>query len=809
MGVFSKNHNPETTIKRNVVDMSNINHLTFNMGQIVPVFCKPVLNGDTVDIDLRHGLSFPPTYFPNQNKIRLDFHAFYCRDRNSYNEYKNFQSNNLPKDAKGMPYQDFSVITDELRNMYKDGGLADYMNVPTHFYGKKGTRLGFPPSGKSPRFFYHTVAAGSDEGINIYKHITSSRRPGRFTDLYPEDSVAYAPTHPGDRYFVHPRLSDGTEFHVSFTPSMISNGTAVSAKDITFIVLDGPRFTMPDLVGFPMSVRLGDFFSDGFFNAREQYSPLTIIPCVFGVDFPRNKQHLLCLGQSVVMDESDLSPYSVSELVFDDWSVFKEEDLMSFSYFVLGFMVIAPVITHTDNTGGHPTVVVDKQFSFDSTDFKESFPTSFEAAHDYDFQFADTNFVVNPFAPQKFGAPGDDPSQKPWQPLNTLCFRAYEQVYNAFFRDDRNNPMMLNGQPVYDVYCRSTDGGADKNAYPIYYRNWEQDAFTTALPSPQQGKAPLVGIVDSSTAIVSDPDTGKVYTAHMSQSEDGEMLDVKFTETNQDNTPIPTAQARSLVSLATSGISINDFRNVNALQRFLELNMMRGRKYKDVIEARWGVNISYAELDMPEFIGGSSSIIESYQVNQTTDVSDRSPLGAFAGQMASRGGSRHRIHHYCDETGFILIVASVVPVPVYTQSLPPHFTRFDILDFYQPEFGHIGLQPVKNSVVAPLQFCMQSQSGDLNGTFGYQRAWYDYLSSMDEAHGMMRNNMRDYLMYRKFSGQPKLSEDFLLVKPEDCDNIFSVQTDAYGNSLDKIFGIVVINAKFRRPIPLYGVPRLE
>ena len=72
-------------------------------------------------------------------------------------------------------------------------------------------------------------------------------------------------------------------------------------------------------------------------------------------------------------------------------------------------------------------------------------------------------------------------------------FRAYEFVYNAYYRDIRNNPFVVNGRPVYNKWLPTMKGGADRTPYKLHQCNWERDFLTTAVPNPQQGaNAPLV-----------------------------------------------------------------------------------------------------------------------------------------------------------------------------------------------------------------------------------------------------------------------------------------------------------------------------
>ena len=46
-------------------------------------------------------------------------------------------------------------------------------------------------------------------------------------------------------------------------------------------------------------------------------------------------------------------------------------------------------------------------------------------------------------------------------------FRAYESVYNAYYRDIRNNPFIVNGRPVYNKWLPNMKGGADTTLHEL------------------------------------------------------------------------------------------------------------------------------------------------------------------------------------------------------------------------------------------------------------------------------------------------------------------------------------------------------
>lgn len=383
--------------------------------------------------------------------------------------------------------------------------------------------------------------------------------------------------------------------------------------------------------------------------------------------------------------------------------------------------------------------------------------------------------------------------------ISALPFRAYEQIYNAFYRDDRNNPY-LTPDGIYDpnVFLPTTAGGVDDSDYDIRYRNWEQDFLTTAQKSPQYGPAPLVGISASGVATFEASDGSRI-SSRLSVGEDGETI-ASFTTTSN-----PSVN-RSLVELASSGISINDLRGVNSLQRFLETNIRRGLRYRDQVFAHTGVDVGYDELDMPEFIGSIVQNVDTSQVNQTSSSEGSDPLGSYAGQLSCVGGGSS-LQKYCDENGYIMAILSVCPVPCYGQLLPKHFLKTDDpLDFYDSAFAYLGNQPVSYNEVCPLQAITIGQKP--SATFGYQKAWYDYMSMQDSVHGQFRTTMRPYVLTRMFSQLPTLNADFLTVKPEQLNDVFSI-SEINGQPIDTILGQIYFDCTAERRIPKYAVPRLE
>lgn len=376
------------------------------------------------------------------------------------------------------------------------------------------------------------------------------------------------------------------------------------------------------------------------------------------------------------------------------------------------------------------------------------------------------------------------------QPISALRPRCYESIYNAFYRDSRNNPLFVNGVAQYNTYLPSNEGGVDEFVYSLHKRNWELDPFTSCVASPQQGVAPLVGFSNNGDLVYQNEDGTESIIAELNGT--GEIDSVKVTQALKQ-------LSAGFDSLASSGISINDFRNVNAYQRWKETNLRRGLKYKDQIKARWGVDIKESLLDMPEFIGGFSIDVDVNTISSTVDQ-DVKPLGSYAGQMSAFGKTENDINCYCDDYGFIMAIVSIVPTPCYSSIVPKDFFKFNPLDYFAPEFDTIGMQPVLYKELVGVH----SQVGNYaNEVFGYQRPWYEYLYNVDEVHGQFRTDLFNFIMNREFVEKPKLGPAFTTIDYRDLNNPFV--TD-FG---DKFLGQIYFKIEAKRPISKVSIPSIH
>lgn len=727
---------------RNSFDLSYSNHLTFGFGQLIPCLCKEVIPGDSFVIDAALGLRFMPLAFPIQSKVRAHVHFFYQRTKNLWKDFQDFIYGNdkLQNRTLVPPYISFGPSSTRNLSLLETCSLGDYLGLPTVRYSSSVSKAG-------GKFDYRNAGTNSVfefpfKGSNgtAVQPVPSISNVGFFTAtaLQPLSAVSSG-------------APDGT---VSY-PNRAKYGLAMFYGNLSLSQLMYPgtaRFT----VDFPSGWQF-DGSNTGFAVFKRSDSGNS--PLLVGTASVERVSQIGSDGSEFFTRVTFSFEYSdfVSDLVDPTWDSSK----------TLPFYV--GVWSKFMTVGATPTLIQE---------LSPASHVSVDAVSD-----------VN----------GSPLTRTADYHISALPFRCYESIYNAFYRDNRNNPFKSRVQgnviPVYNQYIPTDNGGADSTNYGIYNRNWELDQFTSAVQSPQQGVAPLVGI--SSLGKVTVNYDGTDYSFDTETADDADTITkVNVTEN------VPDAVARSLVNIATSGISINDFRNVNAYQRWLETNIRRGLKYKDQTLARWGVEPADSTLDMPEFIGGFSVDVDINTVTNTNGSGDV-PLGDYAAQATAFGGSKHKIRHYCDQHGFIMAIVSVVPVPVYSQLLPKMFLRESALDYYSPEFGQIGMQAIPYRELCPIELLgADGYTVKPTDVFGYQRPWYEYIYSNDEAHGLFRTDFNQFLLSRTFGAPPTLGPDFLTIKESSLNDVFTVK------NRNSILGMIRFNIEAKRPIPSVSVPSL-
>lgn len=763
-------------LSRTAYDMSFQNNLTLRYGRLTPFMCKEVIPGDGVRINPELGLNFLPMVFPVQTRIYAKMYFFYVRNRAIHDGFKEFITN-TPDNTEEIPYIDWPNSPVSLEH----GSLADYLGIPTSIdsmveVSRQRFNCNVLPlfdiqdqNGDYFRFFNRVF--NSETGLNVY---------GFESDVYYALSGSFI------------NISDP----FSNADSSVNSAMINSLSDLT-------RWRPSDDLGSVSAVRDNRFVN---------------IPFTF-------QNTAISYNTGGVISLTLVCPTNPSEDSYSDGGQFAFACFYSNGQFDV---ITNPMNWSVTNSSvdGTSTIVMNFPFAFyeryfSRPDFLGFSICKFAARNSnvgplqdsflYSF-IKDNDLPISEFVLQS-GPRIEDLSVVNWLDrsasaspiyngdlkISALPFRAYESIYNAYFRNQNVDRFMINGAPKYNQFVTTKAGGADNTPYDFFNVNWERDFLTTCLPEPQQGDAPLVGVTGTGSFVFDNGD-GTTSTVIPTYGNDG-----RLTGISQYDPEAPESALKRVLQYVSAGMSINDFRNCNSLQRYLEENMIHGYRYKDLMKAHYGEDIHYNELDMPEYIGGVSRIVNMDKILNNNASGDK-PLGDFAGlaSMFSSAEKSPTISCHCDEHGFIIGLVCIMPVPVYTQVLPKHFLKHHFLDYYNPKFANIGYQPVSYSEITPNEKYAAEGVDGLSDTFGYQRPWYDYLGSIDEAHGLFRGQLENYVLRRKFAQSPVLGHDFISMDNSSLNNVF-----ASNEQTDKILGQIYLNITMKRRIPRFNVPRLE
>lgn len=343
--------------------------------------------------------------------------------------------------------------------------------------------------------------------------------------------------------------------------------------------------------------------------------------------------------------------------------------------------------------------------------------------------------------------------------VNALPFRAYNLIYNEFYRDE---------DLIDPISFTTGDSGDSAANYLVRNICWEKDYFTSARPWTQKGDAVAIPVdadpnIRATMSIHSDGPfkLGDSDFRHDGNSSPGATYQ-PWTSTNkaQVNSAQYTSGLAGTVNIQgdarLGSINVDDLRLALSLQRFKEARSRFGSRYVEYLRYL-GVISSDARLQRPEYLGGGRSPLQFSEVLQTGQGTD--PVGTMRGHGITALRS-NRYRRFFEEHGYVVSLMSVRPKTVYTNMLPRTFIRQTKEDFFQPELQHIGQQEVFNKE-------LNASSSDPDGVFGYQDRYNEYRYHESSVSGEFRNTLNYWHMARDIEGNFALNGSFVTCTPTD------------------------------------------
>ena len=459
-----------------------------------------------------------------------------------------------------------------------------------------------------------------------------------------------------------------------------------------------------------------------------------------------------------------------------------------------------------------------------------------------------TNTFANGTIFDYMGLPTGVPLDPANTPINALPFRAYNLIYNEWFRDEN----LIDSIPV------STGDGPDLiSDYKLRKRAKRHDYFTSALPWPQKGPSVDVGLTGNAPVVGFGEGTRWNFSSDNTYSGTqaifGNPVDVQdniglqaFTnrkmfatrtmvplmqETNQsgrwanignqdqsdgdnisptrairgDGFYLPNGILKNSSGVTpyadlsgVSAITINDLRQAFQIQKFYEKWARGGSRYTETLRVMFNVISPDARLQRPEYLGGTHSrvnVVPTAQTSSTDSVSPQSNLSAFG----VLGDSAHGFNKSFVEHGYVIGLCCLRADITYQQGLNRMWSRRQLFDFYWPTLAHLGEQVVYNKEI------FAQGTADDNGVFGYQERYAEYRYKPSMITGKLRSTDAQSLdvwhLAQKFDSLPKLNQDFIEENPPIA-RVIAVQKEP------QFFADFWFDLKTSRPMPVYSVPGL-
>ena len=381
--------------------------------------------------------------------------------------------------------------------------------------------------------------------------------------------------------------------------------------------------------------------------------------------------------------------------------------------------------------------------------------------------------------------------------FNSLHMRAYNLIYNEWFRDEN----LQQSLPV-----PMGDGPDDITNFKLTRRGKRHDYFTSSLPFPQKGDSIELPL-GSAAPIAADADwddTAAVTNLLTIEDPQGNVHEMNVTQNSLLGSNIATGLAPMYADLSgATAATINQLRQAFQIQKMLERDARGGTRYTEIIKAHFGVTSPDSRLQRPEYLGGGSTPVIINPIAQTApdpieENSDVGDLGATGTAMVRNHGFTKSFTEHCLIIGMVSVRADLT----YQQGLNRMYSRQTRFDYYWPALSHIGEQAVLNKEI----FAQGSADPTADeAVFGYQERFAEYRYYPSQITGKFRSNDPETLdawhLAQDFATLPVLGDLFIEENPP-VDRVIAVPTEPH------FLFDSYIKMRTARPMPLYGVPGL-
>ena len=396
--------------------------------------------------------------------------------------------------------------------------------------------------------------------------------------------------------------------------------------------------------------------------------------------------------------------------------------------------------------------------------------------------------------------------------INIFPFLAYHKVWSDHYR---------NALVQKDCFAKPFVGTG--------YAFEDADYLAAALPyvafDPAFTNLPGIGNFSY------DVETSQYAPSLMGTLADG----VKLTELRQRNfdndyftmaQPTPQQGNEQKVEFSTSGstgsFTIAQLRAANSLQQFAELNSLAGPRMVDYVKAHYGANLSDGVAQRSIYLGRQKMTIYSKGIyQQGFNLSDDAFISAP--QPFNSVGSKYGSPYFADsgniidnfevnEPGVIMVLGSVVPRVTYSTGIARYLTEHYVADGDRVNIADPLLQNVGNQPI----YSAELDAKNDGSVFGYTDRFAEWMTKHDEIHGLIRDgqSLSSFALQRTFGSDtsPKISDAFLEIPRDFMNQVFAYHSMGEDETSYGYFGAWIdhfFEYKVAMPLAEYSLPSLQ
>lgn len=367
-----------------------------------------------------------------------------------------------------------------------------------------------------------------------------------------------------------------------------------------------------------------------------------------------------------------------------------------------------------------------------------------------------------------------------------------------------------------------------------FYHEYPKDYFTSALPWTQRGTEPEIAlnINNGEMNITFDnfkgsfgPGENLAISIKKTDPRNINLQDAKISGStsvnigNEDDNigitigykgptltfdeeiyPQLNGTAPAEVNGIVGNITLNQIRELAIAQTELEKLARTDGSYGEFGLTFFGEKSKRADDYKPVYIGGTVTTLQFTEVVQQSE-SGTTPLGTYAGHGIATQTDGYIGHVHCDDYGYIMILASIMPDVYYAQGLEKKWSRLYQSQYYLPERARLGLQPILNQ-----EIYLDNETDNKNQElWAYQNPFDEYRYKNNEIHGKIADSTNQsfypYTQSRQFNKLPNWSKEFATATPDQVrtDYLSAPSEDAYSAQFS-------IKIEALRPLPYKPIP---